>query len=371
MKVYKLKVALGMSGGVDSSVAAKLLIEQGYEVTGFFMKLWFDPTCSTARDNACCDERALADARKVAKILDIPLYVLDGRAIFKEKITDRFLAESEQLRTPNPCVSCNKYIKFGWFLDFALKSGFDRVATGHYARISRDNEGYFHLLKGKDENKDQSYFLYELGQDQLSKILFPIGEMTKPEVRKLAAKWSLPTFEKAESQELCFIQEKDHRPFLKRNLPAKNFVPGETVDTSGRVVGRHEGLVNYTIGQRKGISRNSKFDPPAGGRNSNVQNIKPLYVVGFDKVKNRLIVGSDSEVYSDKVVIEDFVQTSDKFLSEAEVKIRFKARLAKAKVEKSGNMVLLKFDQPQRAITPGQSAVLFDGEEVVGGGRIE
>lgn len=370
MEKKKVKVALGMSGGVDSSVAAKLLIEDGYEVVGFFMKLWHDPTCKIARSNACCDEKSLRDARKVAEMLGIKFYVVDAREKFKKYVVDYFIEEYKNLRTPNPCVVCNEKIKFGWLLDYAQKLGCEYLATGHYARIARDDKN-FKLLKGRDENKDQTYFLYRLNQDQLSHILFPVGEHTKPEVREMAKKWDLPVHEKKESQEVCFVQEETYRDFLRRYLPENYFKSGEIVDSKGSVIGKHEGLINYTIGQRKGISQNAecKIQNRECRMEQRHQDRKPLYVTGFDLEKNQLVVGAEKDLVKGDAVLEQ-VTWIGRDAKSLEAKIRYRSETVPARLVVDGTSFVVKFQKPQRAVTPGQSIIFYDGDEVLGGGII-
>ena len=413
MKSKKTKVAVGMSGGVDSSVAALLLRKAGYEVVGLFMKLWHDSTCSVSRENACCDAKAEADARQVAKIIGIKFYVVDAREPFKKMVTDYFINEYKNLRTPNPCVVCNNKIKFGWLLDFAEKLGCEFIATGHYARINvvipdsvgklenkeldprlrgDDKEGYtgrddsVRLLKGKGKKKDQSYFLAGLNQEQLSKIIFPLGEITKGEVRKIAKENKLPVFEKRESQEVCFIADNDYRGFLRRHLGEQYFKPGEIVNSVGNIIGRHEGLINYTIGQRKGINQisNSKFLISNQIPNPKSKTGKQaLYVIGFDKEKNRLIVGEDSELFRNKFEIKDVnwnkgTGNEERGKSELSVKIRYGAEPIPCKIfeilDSRFEILDSKFEIQlavfARAVTPGQSAVIYRGEEVVGSGTI-
>ncbi|MEI6498620.1 MAG: tRNA 2-thiouridine(34) synthase MnmA [bacterium] len=396
------KVAIGLSGGVDSSVSAKILKDAGHEVVGLFMKLWFDPTCSVNRENACCDDKALLDARAVADQLGIRLYVVDVRGEFKSEIVDYFVDTYGKLETPNPCVLCNKKIKFGWMLDFAKKIGCDYVATGHYARIKDssqlsiinyqlsinkqlendqlndnwklENDNY-HLLRGVDDTKDQSYFLHQLDQAQLSRILLPVGDMTKVEVRALAKAWVLPVFEKVESQEICFVDD-DYRVFLKKYLPASYFESGDIIDQGGQRVGVHEGLVNYTIGQRRGVNQsisNSKNSLD----NEAHKDKKPLYVTGFDCGKNQLIVGEETALYKNEMIVDHLnliiLETDIEKLINLTVKIRYRAKSVICHISKSAisGQYIVRFDEPVRSITPGQSAVFYLGDEVIGGGIIK
>lgn len=391
-----------MSGGVDSSVAALLLKQAGYEVVGLFMKLWHDP-CGT-KQNACCDDAALADARRVADKLEIPFYEVDARSQFKDLVTDYFIDEYKNIRTPNPCVVCNKKIKFGWLLEFAEKLGCDFLATGHYCRITNDHavistpspmkkggvgeilskdlstplrsarddkeDISYHLLKGTDSNKDQSYFMYQLNQTQLSKIIFPVGEMTKDEVRQIARDNNLEVAEKRESQEVCFISDNDYRAFLARNAHGQSFEPGKIVDVDGEIIGEHDGLVNYTIGQRKGI-------PPVHSTQYAVRSeTKPQYVIGFDRNKNELIVGDDEELYRKEFIIEDAYWIAEslelKAKSDLTVKVRSHAEEIPCEISVIRNTkYAIRLKTPVRAVTPGQSAVLYNRDEVIGGGVIQ
>jgi len=383
-----MKLAVAMSGGVDSSVVAKILKDQGHDCVGLFLKLWSDPTSGPTchKENRCCDYEALEDARMVAAKLDIPFYVIDAKVEFKKEVVDYFLEEYKNLRTPNPCIVCNETIKFDLLLKKALSIGCEKLATGHYARITEchpeldsgsskngipkqvrnDN---CQLLKGQDETKDQSYMLYRLNQNQLSKVMFPIGEMKKKDVRELAVKWDLPVKEKPESQEICFFSDRDYRAFLRRYLDEKYFQSGDIVDASGKVIGKHDGLLNYTIGQRRLVDQVTS--------NKLQGDKKPLYVIGFDSNKNRLIVGRDEDIYKKEMIVSDLRWISGchpEFVSGSlAVKIRYRhPDVGVETIEQYDNKAIrVVFEKKQRAITPGQSAVFYIGDEVVGGGIIE
>ena len=373
-KKEKNKVVVAMSGGVDSSVVAKMMVDEGHDVVGLFLKLWSDPTspyrhqegkppCFLTRQNRCCDYKALADAREVADKLGIKFYVIDAVKEFKDAIVDEFISEYKKLRTPNPCIKCNEYIKFDLLLKKAIEIGSESLATGHYAKIEKTEDKY-KLFASKDDTKDQSYMLYRLNQEQLSKVIFPIGDMLKVDVREMAIKWDLPVKEKPESQEICFFGDRDYRSFLKRYLDEKYFKPGKIVDIKGNILGTHKGLVNYTIGQRKGVLQNSS---------EKRKDTKVMYVVGFDVKTNRLVVGEDDEVYSKEMVVTsvNWINQLTDDLKNIDVKIRYRHEAVPCELEHIENKIKVLFDKPQRAITPGQSAVFYNGEEVLGGGIIE
>lgn len=358
----KIKVAIGMSGGVDSSVSALLLKQAGYDVVGLFMKLWHDDSCEIERENSCCDEKAQADAQKVADQIGIPLYFVDARKAFKESVTDYFIDEYKNFKTPNPCVVCNKKIKFGWMLDFAKKLGCDKVATGHYCRLTEDKDKKIHLLRGKDSKKDQSYFLYQLNQDQLSHIIFPVGDMAKDEVRQIAKENNLPVYEKKESQEVCFIADNNYRNFLRRHLPEKCFECGEVIDINGKKVGNHDGLIGYTIGQRRGITQDGK------GR----EDRQALYALGVDSGRNELLVGEDVHLLKDNFIVTDFNFVNDSYKKDdLLVKVRYGAKAVGCQIELDNSEIKVSTAEKIRAITPGQSAVFYCGDEVIGGGIIK
>jgi tRNA-specific 2-thiouridylase len=338
------RIVVAMSGGVDSSVAAALLKKQGYYVVGIFMKFWKD---GKSTQNRCCSAESEKLARLVAKKIDIPFYVINIEKEFKKEVVDYFLAEYKKGNTPNPCVVCNKEIKFGFLIKKALSLGADYVATGHYARI-KDGK----LFGGKDKEKDQSYFLWQLNQRQLSRVLFPVGNYTKSQVRTLAKKFKLPTAQTPESQEVCFVQDTT-KEFLKKYLKINS---GNIVDKNKKLLGKHQGLWFYTIGQRRGL------EIPQG----------PYYVVAKDFKKNNLIVSKNKRDLLQKEFIAKNVNWINpvKLPLEAEVKIRYKNTLAKAKILKYKKMIKIIFKKPQSAVTSGQSTVFYAGKELLGGGVI-
>ena len=358
------KVVVAMSGGLDSSVAAALLKKSGLDVIGVFMKFWSEPEKNglIGSWNRCCSPEAEVRARKVAKILKIPFYVFNFEKEFKKRIVDYFLAGYKKGITPNPCVICNKEIKFGLLLEKALKLGADYVATGHYARKKEIRENScsdsckFAMLRAKDKEKDQSYFLWMLNQKQLKMILFPIGDYTRKEVEKLAKKFKLPVLKAKKSVEICFIQ-KTINDFLKQYLKTKQ---GRIVDTEGNILSKHEGLWFYTIGQRKGINL-------SGG---------PYFVLDKDLKRNLLIVSEDEKDLLKKELICKNVNwisgKKPKFPLKIKAKIRYRHQSALATITKNldAKTYTLKFKRPQRAITPGQSVVFYSGDELLGGGII-
>ena len=357
------RVVLGMSGGVDSSVAAILLKEQGYEVIGVFMKNWEEKD-----DNGnCMAEEDYKDVVTVAEQLDIPYYSVNFVKEYWDKVFTYFLDEYKKGRTPNPDVMCNKEIKFKAFLDYAIKLGADYVATGHYARIiheEKDGKIKSVMLRGIDDNKDQTYFLCQLRQKQLEKVLFPIGEYTKPQIREIAEKYNLATAKKKDSTGICFIGERDFNEFLSKYLPAKG---GNIVNTEGKILGKHNGLMYYTIGQRKGI----------GIGNSKEGTGEPWFVVDKNLETNELIVtqGDRSVLYSKGLIATDFnfINMEDmEFPLECTVKFRYRQSDSKAVIKKlPDEKYEVLFDEPQKAVTPGQIVVAYKDEVCLGGGVID
>ncbi len=343
------RVVVAMSGGVDSSVAAALLLEEGYEVIGISMQL-YDNSGDTSY-GSCCSIEDLYDARRVADTLGIPHYVLNLEEEFSRHVVDYFVDSYRRGETPNPCLKCNEVLKFRVLLRRALELEADFLATGHYARIVKDGE-VFRLLKGVDRRKDQSYFLFTLTQDELKRLLFPLGWLEKGRVREIAKEKGLKVAHKRDSQEICFIPDGDYQSYLESRLGPSG---GEIVDTSGRVVGNHRGVYRYTVGQRRGIGVAAGY---------------PLYVVGVEG--SRVIVGREEDLYSEGLVAEgaNILDPSARFPMRAVCKIRYRHGGVPSWIDKKGDRLYILFDEPQKAITPGQAAVLYRGEEVIGGGWI-
>ncbi len=357
MAKKKIKVAVGMSGGVDSSVAAALLKKQGYEVIGIFMHFWSDPHYAGKQTpaNKCCSIDAKNDARRVAEVLNIPLYTFNLDQSFKKYIVDNFLDQYKNGLTPNPCVRCNQFIKFGLFWEKARALGCQYISTGHYAQIKKDKKGY-HLIEGKDQTKDQSYFLYRLTPEILKHCIFPVGKYKKSQTREIAKNFNLPVFQKRDSQEICFVPEKEHYNFLQRYLKLK---PGNIVSQSGKKLGKHQGLPLYTIGQRKGLEL-------SGG---------PWYVVDLNFKKNELIITNNPQ---DPALNSDIMYISEinwlqkiKLPANLEIRIRYMHKGEKGILsQEKKDLYKVQFKNKQRAITPGQSAVFYKNKEVLGGGII-
>lgn len=350
------QVFVGLSGGVDSSVSAALLKKQGLAVTGVFIKVWqpdfYD--CNWKEDRL--------DAMRICAKLDIPFYTLDLEKEYKKEVVDYMISEYKIGRTPNPDVMCNKYIKFGAFFDWAIKQGADFVATGHYAQVKlNSNNNKYDLLAGKDKNKDQSYFLWTLNQKHLNKTLFPVGHLEKPEVRKLAKKFDLLTFEKKDSQGLCFIGKVDMAEFLKHFIETKT---GQVLNINGETIGEHDGAFLFTLGQRHGftITNNS----PDNSR---------LFVVAKDLIKNTITV-ANQPIISDKktsLILDKVNWTRDEepsLTKKYQARLRYRQPLEECQLEKKNNQMIIYFTKPEKSPTPGQSVVIYDGEICLGGGII-
>lgn len=349
---------MSVSGGVDSSVAAAILKDQGYELIGVFMRLWSDPNIPEDQDievtNKCCSLEAYQDVQKLSKILDFPIYNIDYSEKFKKMIVDDFIDGYKKGITPNPCVQCNKYIKFTELFELAKKFGAYYVATGHYAQIEGGK-----ILRSVDTKKDQTYYMYNLKEEEIKRILFPVGCYEKPEIRKIGEQFKLPMAHKRDSTEICFVPSKGgYQDFLKRHLPMN---PGDIVTVAGEVVGKHAGLPLYTRGQRKGLE---------------ISNGKgPYYVIKMDQDKNLLIVTdnkSDLLLYGDTVTIRDahWIHGVPQAGTQIGCSIRYGHEAPAQIVEASETSAIIKFNQGERAIMPGQSAVCYDGTQLIGGGII-
>jgi tRNA-specific 2-thiouridylase len=368
----KMKIAVAMSGGVDSSAAAAILKEQGHELVGFTMQLWDQRRGINVDENGdplpsrCCSLDDVYDARRVAEELDFPFYVLNLERDFERAVVQPFITSYLNGETPIPCVACNSRLKFASLDRLAVSLGCEKVATGHYARVEFDPAtNRYRLLRGLNEQKDQSYFLWELTQPQLSRALFPLGEMSKPEARDAARQHGLAgVAEKKESQEICFVPDGDYAGFIDRYLEAEDATErlpgaGEIVDTSGRVVGQHEGIHRYTVGQRRGIG---------------IAGEKPLYVISINSDRNRVTVGGAEELLSTEFIAAGVNWIAFDDLAEpvrADVRVRYRHTAAAATITPLPDArARIVFDEPQRAITPGQATVFYRGDEVVGGGWI-
>lgn len=351
----KAKVAVAMSGGVDSSVAAALLKQAGYEVHGIMLRLW---SASGQEDsNRCCNPDAMALARRVAEQLDIPFDIVNASEVFRQTVVQSFLDGYAAGRTPNPCLTCNRLVRWTHLLQHILSLGFDFLATGHYVRV-RSNGNHYLLLRGVDRNKDQSYVLYMLNQEQLAHSLFPVGEYEKTQIRTIAASLGLPVAHAPDSQDLCFVSSEDYRHFIRRHAP-ELVQPGLIMTRSGTALGEHRGLIDYTIGQRKGLRL------PATQR---------LYVLDKDIRHNRLIVGTEEELEQSEALVEAvhwITGAPPASAFRAAVKTRYTAAETWARVSVlEENRACVTFEMPQRALTPGQAAVFYEGDVVLGGGII-
>jgi tRNA-specific 2-thiouridylase len=362
------RVVVAMSGGVDSSVAAALLVEQGYEVIGVMMRLWAEGPGSSkgGGENRCCTPQAVDDARRVAAQLGIPFHLVNYDAEFKDCVVSYFVTEYGRGRTPNPCLACNRHIRFGHLLRHAQALGAAYLATGHYARVDHAS-GRFRLRMGSDPQKDQSYVLYMLDQDDLRRVLFPLSSHTKDQVRAMARRWDLPVADRDESMELCFVADDDYRRFLSRHAP-HTVQPGPVLDTAGREIGQHQGLPFYTVGQRRGLGT------VARARSRGAAGPAALYVIRLDVARNALIVGPARELGRRTLVAEEVTYVSGKppgGTVQVQAKIRYKATLADGTwAPLDGDRARVEFDSPLRDITPGQAVVAYEGDVVLGGGII-
>jgi tRNA-specific 2-thiouridylase len=392
LALMKERIVIAMSGGVDSSTSAAILKDEGYDVIGISMQIWDYSAESTERFGTCCSLDDINDARRVAEKLGIPFYVLNLEEDFKKKVVDYFISEYMRGKTPNPCIPCNQRLKFDILLNYAAKIGASKVATGHYAKVVEEGGRYF-IKRGVDKNKDQSYFLFNLTQEQLDKALFPLGDWTKSEIRNMAKSFGLKIAEKEESQEICFVPDNNYAEFIRKRVNKDEVEDGEVVTTDGKVIGRHKGLPFYTIGQRKGLGISSR---------------RPLYVSEIDTENNRLVVDEGEALLRREFIVENVNWSinppSPPFLpspappseggDKEEVKggqgggiraltqIRYRHPASESeitplsplpfgeRIEVRGDAVKVIFDEPQRAITPGQAAVFYDGDKLIGGGWI-
>ena len=356
----KKKVVVGMSGGVDSSVAAYLLKEQGYDVIGVTMQIWQDEDRDVVSAHAgCCGLSAVDDARRVASQLDIPYYVMNFKEEFKKYVIDYFVDEYKHGRTPNPCIACNRYVKWESLLTRCMAIGGDYIATGHYARKIQLPNGRYTLQEARGIEKDQTYALYNLTQEQLARTLMPVGEYSKPEIRKIAEDHGLMVAHKPDSQDICFVPDGDYAGYLENEAGLKSF-PGDFVDIHGNVIGKHKGIIHYTIGQRKGLG---------------ITAATPLFVKELRPKTNEVVITTNERLFSDTCYVSDvnyMAQESIEQGTRAVGKVRYSHRGAQCTLTPLENgMIKCVFDEPQRAMTPGQAAVFYQDEHILCGGTIE
>ena len=358
-----MKALIAMSGGVDSSVAAKIMADRGYECIGATMRLYdkgddgLDIECD-GNCRTCCSETDAADARAVAGKLDMPFYTLNYKEEFRDKVINKFIDCYEHGITPNPCIDCNRYLKFDILLDKAKELGCDKVVTGHYARITREQDGKYVLKKAEDLSKDQSYVLYMLTQEQLKCIEFPLGEYNKTDTRLIAQESSFVNSDKPDSQDICFVPNGDYGAVIA-GYTGKDYPEGDFVDKDGNVLGRHKGIINYTLGQRKGLGISAD---------------RPLYVINIDTANNRVVLGDNEDLFTTRAVFTDINWISGTAPEEGRklsAKSRYRQTEQPGEIHKlTEDMYEFIFEQPQRAVTPGQSLVIYDGDIVIGGGTI-
>jgi tRNA-specific 2-thiouridylase len=353
-----LKIAVAMSGGIDSSVAAALLKEEGHDLIGLTMQIGPFDESSRPRFGGCCGTDEIEDARKAARHLGVPHYVIDFRDIFSQTVFDDFCREYRRGRTPNPCVRCNRYVKFAALLEKARGLGCQVLATGHYARIERDSKsGRYLLKKGADPAKDQSYFLCQLTRKQLARARFPVGGLTKAAVRRIAGEMNLPVADRPESQEICFIPNEDYPAFLRNYIP-EACRPGPIIDAAGNTLGEHQGIPAYTIGQRRGLG---------------IAAAEPLYVTAIEPERNAVVVGTKNQTYARELTASglNWMAPAPENTGKLKARIRYRHPEVEATVTPVGDdTVRVRFREPQMAITPGQTVAFYDGDRVIGGGTI-